>query len=55
MQRGNQELILVVDDDQTLRRSVAGGVTSWGFRAEEACDGHEALAKIKTFAPHVHG
>src|SRR6266446_7742217 len=45
--------VLVVDDDQTLRRSVAGGVASWGFSAEEACDGHEALAKVKTFSPHV--
>jgi DNA-binding NtrC family response regulator len=45
--------VLVVDDDRSLRESVASNVKSWGFNVEQACDGQEALQKLETFEPHL--
>jgi DNA-binding NtrC family response regulator len=45
--------VLVVDDDRTLRESVASNIKSWGFNVEQACDGHEALQKLEAFEPHL--
>jgi DNA-binding NtrC family response regulator len=45
--------VLVVDDDRSLRESLASNIQSWGFRVEEACDGQEALEKLETFEPHL--
>jgi two-component system response regulator AtoC len=41
------ELILVVDDDRTIRRNLAKLVESEGFVAIEAVNGDEALSKIR--------
>jgi two-component system response regulator AtoC len=45
------DLILIVDDDRTIRRNLARLVESEGFRAIEAIDGNEALAKIRSDRP----
>ena len=45
------ELILVVDDDRTIRRNLAKLVESEGYRSSEAADGDEALAKIRSEGP----
>ncbi len=45
------ELILVVDDDRTIRRNLARLVEAEGYRASEAADGDEALAKIRSEGP----
>jgi DNA-binding NtrC family response regulator len=45
--------VLVVDDDRSLRESVASNIKSWGFNVEQASDGQEALQKLETFAPHL--
>jgi two-component system response regulator AtoC len=45
------ELILVVDDDRTIRRNLAKLVEAEGYRASEAVDGDDALAKIRSEGP----
>jgi DNA-binding NtrC family response regulator len=45
--------VLVVDDDHSVRESVASKIKSWGFKVEQACDGQEALEKIPAFEPHL--
>ena len=45
------DLILVVDDDRTIRRNLARLVESEGYRAAEAVDGDDALAKIRSGRP----
>ena len=38
--------VLIVDDEETQRNGLAGMVSSWGFTAETAADGQEALDKL---------
>jgi DNA-binding NtrC family response regulator len=38
--------VLIVDDEETQRNGLASMVTSWGFAAETACDGQDALDKL---------
>ena len=38
--------VLIVDDEETQRNGLASMVSSWGFTAETACDGQEALDKL---------
>ena len=38
--------VLIVDDEETQRNGLASMVSSWGFAAETACDGQEALDKL---------
>jgi two-component system response regulator AtoC len=45
------ELILVVEDDRTIRRNLARLVEAEGYRATEAVDGEDALAKIRSDRP----
>ena len=45
------ELILVVDDDRTIRRNLAKLVEAEGYRSSEAVDGDEALARIRSERP----
>lgn len=42
--RGNGELVLVVDDEEPMRRMVQRILEMFGYRAVVACDGREALA-----------
>ena len=45
--------VLIVDDEESQRLGLASMVTSWGFTAETAGDGQEALDKLSTFPAHV--
>lgn len=45
--RGNGELILVADDEQSVREMVSIGLTSQGYRVITAADGAEALLSVE--------
>ncbi len=45
--------VLIVDDEEDQRTGLASMVTSWGFKAETAADGREALEKLETFPAQV--
>jgi DNA-binding NtrC family response regulator len=49
----NQERILIVEDEANERNGLAELVSSWGYRAETAADGVEALEKVGTFSPSI--
>jgi DNA-binding NtrC family response regulator len=38
--------VLIVDDEETQRNGLASMITSWGFTAETATDGQDALEKL---------
>jgi DNA-binding NtrC family response regulator len=42
-----------VDDEEAQRNGLASMISSWGFAAETAADGQEALDKLAVSAPHV--
>jgi DNA-binding NtrC family response regulator len=45
--------ILVVDDEVNQRSALGSVVTRWGYQVETACDGAEALVKLKDFEADV--
>ena len=45
--------VLIVDDEENQRVGLASMVAAWGFVAETASDGQEALDKLSTFPAHV--
>jgi DNA-binding NtrC family response regulator len=47
------ERILIVEDDSAARVGLEQLVRSWGFLAESAGDGEEALAKVTSFRPAI--
>ena len=47
------ERVLVVEDDSAARVGLEQLVKSWGFIAESAGDGQEALGKVTTFRPAI--
>jgi DNA-binding NtrC family response regulator len=49
----SKQPVLIVDDEESARRGLCELVTSWGYDAEMAGDGAEALAKINENAPMV--
>ena len=51
--RGNGELILVVDDEQSIREMVSLGLTSHGYRVINAANGAEAIALFERQAREV--
>ncbi|HTC92198.1 MAG TPA: response regulator [Terriglobales bacterium] len=44
---------LVVDDSMLIRHTVCRYLEERGFTVESACNGEEALAKLKDFEPEV--
>src|SRR6266852_1149374 len=52
-QRGTSERVLIVEDDAAARVGLEQLVRSWGFIAESAGDGEEALEKLTTFRPDI--
>src|SRR3954463_704313 len=48
-----QERVLIVEDDAGARAGLEQLVKSWGFVAESAGDGEEALDKVTTFRPAI--
>src|SRR5438552_14052033 len=47
------ERVLIVEDDTSARVGLEQLVKSWGFLAESAGDGEEALDKVTTFRPAI--
>ena len=47
------ERVLIVEDDPATRSGLTELVRAWGFTAEEAADGAEALDKVTTFRPSI--
>jgi DNA-binding NtrC family response regulator len=47
------ERVLIVEDEPAARIGLEQLVGSWGFLAESASDGEEALAKVTTFRPAI--
>src|SRR5438105_8768391 len=47
------ERVLIVEDDAAARVGLVQLVKSWGFVAESASDGEEALEKVTTFRPAI--
>src|SRR5712691_7305209 len=47
------ERVLIVEDDAAARVGLEQLVKSWGFIAESASDGEEALEKVTTFRPAI--
>jgi CheY-like chemotaxis protein len=45
--------ILIVDDDRTLRTFVKMILVSAGYETGEACNGLEALERVKHFKPEI--
>ena len=45
--------VLVVDDEQSIRRAVGRALTARGYQVELATDGEEALAVAATFQPDL--
>ncbi len=51
--RAVSERVLIVEDDAAARVGLEQLVKSWGFVAESASDGEEALDKVTTFRPAI--
>ena len=51
--KGVSERVLVVEDEPAARVGLEQLVRSWGFLAESACDGEEALEKVTSFRPAI--
>ena len=49
----SSERVLIVEDDAAARVGLEQLVRSWGFIAESASDGEEALEKVTTFRPAI--
>jgi DNA-binding NtrC family response regulator len=47
------ERVLIVEDDNSARVGLEQLVKSWGFVAESAVDGEEALEKVTSFRPAI--
>ncbi|MGE3177389.1 MAG: sigma-54-dependent transcriptional regulator [Vicinamibacterales bacterium] len=47
------ERVLIVEDDPAARVGLEQLVKSWGFVADSAADGQEALEKVTTFRPSI--
>jgi len=45
--------VLIVEDDVSARRGLTQLVRAWGYDAEDAADGEEALSKITSFRPSL--
>jgi DNA-binding NtrC family response regulator len=45
--------VLIVEDDAATRAGLAELVRAWGFTAESAADGVEALERVTTFRPTI--
>jgi len=49
----SSERVLIVEDDPSTRSGLTELVRAWGFTAEEAADGAEALEKVTAFRPSI--
>ncbi len=51
--RPADKLVLIVDDDDSVRELIEFIVKKEGFRVEKACDGEEALTKARAVNPDL--
>jgi len=51
--RPADKLVLIVDDDESVRELIEFIVKKEGFRTEKASDGEEALAKARAVNPDI--
>src|SRR5258708_40166477 len=51
--KATSERVLIVEDDPAARVGLEQLVKSWGFLAESASDGEEALEKVTAFRPAI--
>jgi DNA-binding NtrC family response regulator len=49
----NAERVLIVEDEENERTGLAELVSSWGYRAETACDGVEGAEKFSDWGPSI--
>src|SRR2546428_13860651 len=47
------ERVLIVEDDSAARVGLEQLIRSWGFIAESATDGEDALEKVTSFRPAI--
>ena len=47
------ERVLIVEDEPSTRLGLTELVRTWGFTADSAADGQEALDRITTFRPSI--
>jgi DNA-binding NtrC family response regulator len=52
-ERQGGERVLIVEDDRAARIGLTELIRAWGYVAEDAADGEEALQKITTFRPGI--
>lgn len=45
--------VLIVDDEENQRTGLAAMVQAWGYEAQTAANGQEALERISSFHPHA--
>ena len=53
LKMGKKARVMVVEDDATLRETLAELLEIWGYQAETASDGLDALVKMRSFRPRV--
>src|SRR5438552_2434365 len=53
VERTTSERVLIVEDDPAARSGLEQLVRNWGFMAESAVDGEDALEKVTTFRPAI--
>ncbi|MBM3779901.1 MAG: sigma-54-dependent Fis family transcriptional regulator [Acidimicrobiia bacterium] len=53
MSKPSEERVLIVEDDAATRRGLCELVRTWGYAAESAGDGAEALTRITEFRPSI--
>ena len=51
--KATSERVLIVEDDSAARTGLEQLVKSWGFIAESAVDGEDALEKVTSFRPAI--
>jgi DNA-binding NtrC family response regulator len=49
----SQEKVLIVEDEENERTGLAELVSGWGYRADTACDGAEAVEKVSNWSPSI--
>lgn len=50
---GRGELVLVADDDDDIRDLLAAQLRRWGYRVTTACDGEQALQRVRLETPEL--
>src|SRR5215211_4145825 len=49
----SNQRVLIIDDEESARQGLKVLVTSWGYEADTAADGKEALERMDDFFPSI--